>query len=159
MSRINLPREPVPEIYKKEVLPDTKPDDVKDIPKATLYGNKNNLKKIKSFRSLRQNYKLINQKSVFISDMQKMLDYMDISENRLNTELIIEVSNIAHEFFIYGDKVIREESKFNAVKELLLPYCNNDEFLFTTLLNSVNHKIKKSTLVRRLYRRVKNYFF
>jgi len=159
MSRINLPREPAPEISKKEVLPDTKQDDIKDIPKATLYGTRNNLKNIKSFRSSRQNDKLINQKTVFKSDIRKILDYMDINENRLNTQLLVEVSNSAYDFFIYGEKEIREESRYNTVKELLLPYFDNDEFLFTTMLDEVSYKIKKSTFVRRLYRRAKNYFF
>jgi hypothetical protein len=83
-------------------------------------GKHNNLKKIKSFRKLRQSYKIDNQKSIFLNDMQSMLSHMNTDDNELNLELMVEISNIANEFFIYGDSKTRETSKSEAVHELLL---------------------------------------
>jgi len=71
------------------------------LPSATLHGKHNNLKKIKSFRKLRQSYKIDNQKSIFLNDMQSMLSHMNTDENELNLELMVEICNIANEFFIY----------------------------------------------------------
>jgi hypothetical protein len=129
------------------------------LPSATLHGKHNNLKKIKSFRKLRQSYKIDNQKSIFLNDMQSMLSHMNTDENELNLELMVEICNIANEFFIYGESETRETSKSEAVHELLLPYFRDDELLLNTMFDSVQHKIVKSNFIKRLLKRVKNFFF
>ena len=132
---------------------------IKTIPPATLHGSKNNLKNIKSFRKLRQTYKVSNQKSIFLTDMKSVLGHLNIDENKMNLELLIEVSNIANEFFIYGKKTLREESKIEAVRELLLPYFLNDSVVLDSMLISMEKKISKSTAVKRYLRRMRNFFF
>lgn len=163
MSRRNipLPNEPMPEVYRteeKEVIdiPVIKRGDNIKIPPATLHGH--NLKKIKSFKKLRQGYKISNQKSIFLADMRSMLEHLNTDDNKFNLELLVEVSNIANEFFIYGDKETREHSKMEAVQELLLPYFQNDSLILETMLTSVSNKIKKSTFLRRFFKRVYNFF-
>ena len=129
-----------------------------EIPDATLHGAKNNLKKIKSFKKLRQSYKVSNQKGVFLNDMKNMLKHMDISNNEFNIDLLVEVSNIANEFFIYGKSEMRETSKAEAVYELLLPYFGDNVHLLSAMLESVQYKIRHSSRLKRLYKRVYNFF-
>lgn len=129
-----------------------------EIPTATLYGSKNNLKKIKSFKKLRQSYKVSNQKGIFINDMKNMLKHMDISNNEFNIDLLVEVSNIANDFFIYGKSNMREQSKAEAVYELLLPYFGDNVHLLSAMLESVQYKIRHSSRLKRLYKRVYNFF-
>ena len=162
MSRKNLPSEPIPEVYKSINKAETVEekvieDNIKQIPKKTLYGS--NLKRIKSFKNLRKSYKISNQKQVFITDMKNMLFHLDTNTNKFNLELLVEVCNIANQFFIYGSSENREASKSEAIYELLLPYFQNDITILTSMLESVQGKIIKSTTLRRLYRRLKNYFF
>ena len=170
MSRRSAPTDSIPEICLnntivnkndevKTIEPDETLSEIKEIPNATLYGNRNNLKKIKSFKNLRQSYKVSNQKSVFVTDMKNMLKHLDVVSNKMNLELLIEIMNIANAFFIYGQKVLREKSKMEAVYELMLPYFMDDQLILGTMLMSVKHKIIKSNVIKRLYRRTKNYFF
>lgn len=162
MSRKNIkpPVDPIPEVYK--VQQDYQGQETSklpvDVPIATLHGSKNNLKKIKSFKTLRQSYKVNNQQAIFISDMKQMLDHLDTTENKFNLELLVEVSNIANEFFIYGKKEIRESSKMEAVNELLLPYFQDDNDILETMLKSVQNKITSSNAFRRGFRRLYNFF-
>jgi len=87
-----------------------------------------------------------------------MLNHLHVDDNKFNLELLIEVSNIANEFFIYGEKDAREESKYQAVHELLLPYFQDDSDILETMLVSVQNKIKKSTFLRRILKRAYNFF-
>jgi len=61
--------------------------------------------------------------------------------------------------YIYGESETRETSKSEAVHELLLPYFRDDELLLNTMFDSVQHKIVKSNFIKRLLKRVKNFFF
>ena len=69
--------------------------------------------------------------------------------------MLIEVLNIAEEYFISKDKVERDTQKKDCVIELLLPYFNNDKQLLLKTIQLVDHSIKKVGLVRRLYLRGK----
>ena len=124
-----------------------------EIPTATLHGTKNNLKNIKAFDKIRQNYKLSNQKSIFLDGMRSTLDHLDVVSNKFNLEILIEVCNMANDFFIYGDSKVRENTKNEAIYELLLPYFLNDEVLEAFII-SLQYKIKKSYLLKRLYKRL-----
>ena len=162
MSRRNRLSQVNQEANTEEPLADVENDvetdvPIKDVPLSTIHGH--DLKKIKSFKKLRQSYKISNQKSVFITDMKSMLAHLDVTENKLNLQLLVEVCNIANEFFIYGKKHLRESTKIEAVHELLLPYFLDDTSVLETMIQSVQHKIVKSTILRRTWKRVMNYFF
>ena len=79
-------------------------------------------------------------------------------DNQYNDELLIEVLNIAEEFFINKDRVERETQKKECVIDLMLPYFNNDKQLLLKTIQLVDHKIKKVGLARRLYLRAKIFF-
>ena len=130
-------------------------NELKDIPPKQLFNY--NLKQLKSFKKIRQSYKLKNLKYTFLSDMKVVLnEYLPTDkDNQYNDELLIEVLNIAEEFFINKDKTEREVHKKNCVIELLLPYFNNDKQLLLKTIQLVNHRIKKVGLIRRLYLRAK----
>ena len=162
MSRRNRLSQVNQEANTEEPLADVENDvetdvPIKDVPLSTIHGH--DLKKIKSFKKLRQSYKISNQKSVFITDMKSMLAHLDVTENKLNLQLLVEVCNIANEFFIYGKKHLSESTKIEAVHELLLPYFLDDTSVLETMIQSVQHKIIKSTILRRTWKRVINYFF
>ena len=133
-------------------------NELKDIPPKQLFNY--NLKQLKSFKKIRQSYKLKNLKYTFLSDMKVVLnEYLPTDkDNQYNDELLIEVLNIAEEFFINKDKTEREVHKKNCVIELLLPYFNNDKQLLLKTIQLVDHRIKKVGLIRRLYLRAKIFF-
>ena len=128
-------------------------NELKDIPPKQLFNY--NLKQLKSFKKIRQSYKLKNLKYTFLSDMKIVLnEYLPTDkDNHYNDELLIEVLNIAEEYFISKDKVERDTQKKDCVIELLLPYFNNDKQLLLKTIQLVDHRIKTVGLVRRLYLR------
>ena len=133
-------------------------NELKDIPPKQLFNY--NLKQLKSFKKIRQSYKLKNLKYTFLSDMKIVLnEYLPTDkDNQYNDELLIEVLNIAEEYFISKDKLERDTQKKDCVIELLLPYFNNDKQLLLKTIQLVDHRIKKVGLVRRLYLRGKLFF-
>ena len=133
-------------------------NELKDIPPKQLFNY--NLKQLKSFKKIRQSYKLKNLKYTFLSDMKIVLnEYLPTDkDNQYNDELLIEVLNIAEEYFISKDKVERDTQKKDCVIELLLPYFNNDKQLLLKTIQLVDHRIKKVGLIRRLYLRGKLFF-
>ena len=143
------------EIKEPEVV---ETNELKDIPPKQLFNY--NLKQLKSFKKIRQSYKLKNLKYTFLSDMKIVLnEYLPTDkDNQYNDELLIEVLNIAEEYFISKDKVERDTQKKDCVIELLLPYFNNDKQLLLKTIQLVDHRIKKVGLVRRLYLRGKLFF-
>ena len=159
---VNIPDEAFVDDDHKTPLPvkpvlNTQASELHVIPPSTLHNH--NLKKIKSFRKLRQCKKVDNQQSIFINDMKSMLDHMKVEDNDLNRELLVEVCNIANEFFIYGDKETRESSKIDSIQQLLLPYFRNDTEILNSIIDSMKHKIIKSNFVKRAFKRIKNFFF
>ena len=133
-------------------------NELKDIPPKQLFNY--NLKQLKSFKKIRQSYKLKNLKYTFLSDMKVVLnEYLPTDkDNQYNDELLIEVLNIAEEFFINKDKVERDTQKKQCVIDLMLPYFNNDKQLLLKTIQLVDHKIKKVGVIRRLYLRAKIFF-
>ena len=133
-------------------------NELKVIPPKQLFNY--NLKQLKSFKKIRQSYKLKNLKYTFLSDMKVVLNEYSPSEkdNQYNDELLLEVLNIAEEFFINKDRTEREVYKKDCVIELLLPYFNNDKQLLLKTIQLVDHKIKKVGLIKRLYLRGKLFF-
>ena len=127
-----------------------------DVPPKSLYGN--NLKKIKSFKKLRKGYKLQNQKQIFISDLKELLKLFPAENHQYDDELLIEILNIAESFFIYGSEEERENIKNECISELMKPYFKNDQELLLKTIGHIWQHVHKSTLVRRLWSRFKNFF-
>jgi len=129
----------------------------KQIPPSNIYGH--SLKGIKSYKKIRRGYKLSNQKQVFVSDLKLILKEFPVDRHQYDDELLIEILNIAEAYFVYGDKTDREEIKNSSVKELMIDYFKGDEELLCKTVSHIWHKVKKSTLPRRLWTRLKNFFF
>ncbi len=130
---------------------------VEDVPPKRVFSH--DLKKIKSYRKLRRNFKINNSKLVFVNDMKAILECFKLEEHKLDTELLIEVLNIAESFFIYGNKDERNDCKLEAVRELMLPYFFDNELILDKSIANVYHRVTKSNLVKRVYRRLLNFFF
>ena len=131
-----------------------------NINQLMYHPNNYNLKQLKSFKKIRQSYKLKNLKYTILSDIKIVLnEYLPSdSENQYNSELLIEVLNIAEEYFINKDATERETYKKDCVIELLLPYFNMDKQLLLKTIELVEHKIKKVGLFKRLYLRTRLFF-
>ncbi len=127
-----------------------------DVPPKSLYGN--NLKKIKSFKKLRRGYKLQNQKAIFLNDLKQLLQQFPAENHQYDDELLIEILNIAESFFIYGTNEERENIKNECISELMKPYFKNDQELLMKTISHIWQHVNKSTLLRRLWSRFKNFF-
>ena len=149
------------DLSKPEENEDEKENEIlKEIPPKELFNY--NLKKLKSFKKIRSNYKIKNMKYIFVSDLQLILNEYKPSnnENDLNDELLLEILNIAEEYFIYPlNKDEREQTKKECIAKLMLPYFRNDEVLLDKTINHIFHKVKKSTVLKRCYQRFKRFFF
>jgi hypothetical protein len=128
-----------------------------DVPPKTLNGF--NLKKIKSFKIIRKKYKLHNQTTLFIKDLQTVLKEYEPSKFQLDTDILVHICNIAEQYFIYGNHREREEQKIISITTLMKPYFKDDAELLQKMMSVVYDKVNKSTLVKRLYRRFINHFF
>ena len=81
------------------------------------------LKKLKSFKQIRQKYKKKNMEFVFVNDLKVILDeYSPIKEFEFCDELLVQIMNIAEEYFIQKNEKEREESKLLSINKLMLPY-------------------------------------
>jgi hypothetical protein len=129
---------------------------VEDIPPKRVFSH--DLKKIKSYRKLRRNFKINNSKLVFVNDMKAILVCFKLDEHKLDTELLIEVLNIAEQYFIYGNKEERNDCKLEAVRELMLPYFFDNELILDKSIANVYHRVVKSNLAKRVWRRLINFF-
>lgn len=139
------------------VVEEVKVKKVENVPPKRVYNH--DLKKIKSYRKLRRNFKINNSKVVFINDMKSILECFKLEEHKLDTELLIEVLNVAESFFIYGNKDERNDCKLEAVRELMLPYFFDNELILDKSIANVYHRVTKSNLVKRVWRRLLNFFF
>jgi hypothetical protein len=116
------------------------------------------LKKMKSFREIRKNYKAKSQKNVFVNDLSVLLDQYPHADHQLDTDLLVHVLNIAESFFVFGDKEEREKAKSEAVTHLMKKYFRDDADVLDIMMTSVFPRVKKSTMLRRMWRRMKLYF-
>jgi hypothetical protein len=128
-----------------------------EIPKNRLYGV--DLKAISAFKLMRQTYKLDNDRSVFLRDVQGILDHLPPDDHKFSVDLLLMVLNIGEEFYIYGDLEKRKESKRETVHTLMLPYFSNDVKLLDTVILLVDNRVIKSTRLKRIVRRLSNFFF
>ena len=158
-----VPKEEIPEVYKEE--PKEEPKEVKfqdvdvepelsALPKSKLYAR---LKKLSSFKQIKKDFKLQTQKDQFVADIRALLSHLKKSDHLYDTELLVEVINACNEFFIYGNYEEREQSKAEAVMELMLPFFKEQEIL-SQFIKTVDAKVKKSNVFRRMFRRMYNFF-
>ena len=129
-----------------------------EIPPKTLFNF--DLKKLKSFKKIRQSYKKKNMEFVFVNDLSVILkEYTPVKEYEFCDDLLVQIMNIAEDYFIQKSSSEREESKSSSIKKLMLPYYRDDEKLLDIHISHLYHKVKKSTLIKRLYQRTKKFFF
>lgn len=158
MQRVTAPPDQ-PQLYRTQSLTLDSVDlqatstahEIKLMPESTILRG-DNLKRIKSFKQLRRSYKLSNQHSVFVNDMQQLLSHLDVQSNKMNLELLLELCNCAEQYFIYGTDIEREQSKSDAIRELLTPFFI-DESILEKMLESISHKIIRSTAIKRALKR------
>ena len=156
----NAREEEVEEIKEPEPVEVEVEDELKKyiIPPKKMFNV--DLKKLKSFKQIRQKYKKKNMEFVFVNDLKVILDeYSPIKEFEFCDELLVQIMNIAEEYFIQKDKTEREESKLLSIKKLMLPYYRNDEKLLDIHIKHLKHLVKKSNVLKRVYQRTKNFFF
>ena len=99
-------------------------------------------------------------KVIFLNDLKTILDeYSPQDEdNKYNSELLVEILNISEEYFIYPrNRAEREDVKRKSVIQLMKPYFENNEFLLEKTIDNVWHKVSKSTYLKRLFSRLKNF--
>lgn len=167
MKKVNRPSGEMPEVYQQQIAKDeelhnvnlntTNEDVVKDVPNSKVLSY--DLKKLKSFRVLRKQYKAKNQLSIFLFDMEKVLNEFVPKDNQLDLDLLVHVLNIAEQYFIYGNKEEREKAKQYAVKKLMTTYFRNDEEVLEKMIGSVWSKVHKSNMFKRLCKRISNKVF
>lgn len=134
-------------------------DDAVTVPPRSLYGH--DLKKLKSFKKIRQGYKKRNMKSVFINDLSNILKEFspDLPENELNDELLIEIMQIAEEYYIYpSTEEDRTSLKNDSVIELMLPYFRGDPKLLAYTMKHAKKYVKKIGKLRRTFMKLKLFF-
>ena len=160
-----LPPGPMPDEYRTNETTDDHDDDQtvtpQTLPPKNLYGQ--DLKKLKSYRNLRKNYKMGEIKSAFIKDRkdvsQVLLTLDPKGANKYDSELLIAVLNLAEQFFIYpGKREERDTLKLEAVKELMLPFFDNNEDMLYIVMGTVMNRVIKSNVFKRMWSRAKMYF-
>lgn len=125
------------------------------LPKSKVYSS---IKRLSSFKQLKSNYKMQTQKEIFVTDVRALLQHLDIKEHKFDTELLVEVLNACEEYFVYGEFKDREESKSEAVKELMTDFFDSD-LVLNKFVDVLGSKVKRSTPLRRLMKKIYNFFF
>lgn len=161
MKRLAKPTDEMPDNYHQmvDVKPvETKEDLGSEVPPKQLFNY--NLKHLKSFKNIRKAYKNKNLKNTFITDLSIVLKEYDPKDpsNELNDELLLEIMNISEEYFILKDKTKREQLKTECVETLMLPYFRNDKLLLEKTISHIYHRVKKSSVVSRVWKRFKFFF-
>lgn len=161
----STPNGPVPEVYLNrntiEQLEQIEPPVIplankNTIPQSTVHNY--NLKKMKSFKNIRKQYKQKNQLDVFLTDMNIVMKEFNTKDFYLDNELLIHVTNIAESFFIYGSKTERDQMKNEAILTLMLPYYR-DEQILNIMRVTIWQKVKKTNIFKRIFKRLSNKFF
>ena len=129
-----------------------------EVPPRAIYGH--DLKKLKSFKKIRQSAKVINMRNQFIQDLEPILKFLPPADedNDLDDDILVEVLELAEQHFFYGDKEAREEQKLNSVIEVMLPYFRNDVKILEKTIKNVLHKVKKLSYRKRTWKRFKVFF-
>jgi len=113
--------------------------------------------KFKNYKDLRTLHKINQQKELFINHLNTILKEYTPNDNQLDYSLLVEVLNIAEEFFYIGNKEQRNEAKQNAVKQVMLPYFLCNEIVLDKSIANVYHKVKKSNFIKRGFKRFSHF--
>lgn len=124
-------------------------------PRTDINGKKIKLKNYKDLRTL---HKISKQRELFISHLRVILKEYNPTENQLDDEMLIEVLNIAEEYFYIGNKEQRNEAKQSAVKEIMLPYFMDNDLILDKSIANIYHKVRKSNWFKRSLKRVSHFF-
>jgi hypothetical protein len=152
------PKDPLEEVEFKlesQLEPELEVKPVDALPKSKVYSS---IKRLSSFKQLKSNYKMQTQKQIFVTDVRALLQHLDVTEHKMDTELLVEVLNACEEYFVYGEFKDREESKSEAVKELMTVFFDS-ELVLNKFVSVLGSKVKRSTPLRRLMKKIYNFFF
>lgn len=152
------PKDPLEEVEFKlesQLEPELEVKPVDALPKSKVYSS---IKRLSSFKQLKSNYKMQTQKQIFVTDVRALLQHLDVKEHKMDTELLVEVLNACEEYFVYGEFKDREESKSEAVKELMTVFFDS-ELVLNKFVSVLGSKVKRSTPLRRLMKKMYNFFF
>ena len=130
---------------------------VQKVPQAKYSGV--DLKKYASFKHTRASVKLKNQEALAVQQLDAWLGNIDKEANQFNLELIADIASFCQSFFIYGSAEERKQSIDTVQTEVLLPYAQGDRAVLAALLESVDHRIVRSTKFSRRLRKICNSFF
>jgi hypothetical protein len=154
IDKINSATEPIEELDK---IPIPQNDNT-EVPPRAIYGH--DLKKLKSFKKIRQSAKMINMRNQFIQDLEPILKFLPPAdeENDLDDDILVEVLELAEQHFFYGNKKEREEQKLDSVIHMMLPYFRDDVKILEKSIKNVYHKVKKLSYRRRNWKKFKVFF-
>jgi hypothetical protein len=156
IDKINSATEPIEELDK---IPIPQNDNT-EVPPKSIYGH--DLKKLKSFKKIRQSAKVINMRNQFIQDTEaNYLKFLPPAneDNDLDDEILVEILELAEQHFFYGDKESREEQKHESVMHVMLPYFRDEVKLLEKTIKNVMHKVKTLSYRRRTWKRFKVFFW
>lgn len=125
-----------------------------ELPKSHLYKR---MKQLSSFKKIKRSYKLEAQKEQFVSDLKELFKHLPADQHKFDTELLLELLNASEEYFIYGSKEERTQSKQEVVRELMMPLFESEKIL-DSFVHTLSSRVKKSNLVKRILKRVWNFF-
>ena len=91
--------------------------------------------------------------------MNQWLSNIDVSLNSMNVQLLVDVVNFLHQYFIYGCEKDRQDSIDRVMYQCMMKYFKNDKDVLDVLLKSSKKLIKKSTILSRRLAKTKNLFF
>jgi hypothetical protein len=128
-----------------------------EMPKSTRVGLEN-VKNLPSFKKIKKSYKLKTQKDVFVTDVKALLSHLDATEHEYDLELLLSMLNACESYFIYGNKREREESKREALIELMGPFFKDNVQILDRFSSVLKGRVKKSNIVRRVGKRLSNFF-
>ena len=87
------------EVSQPEKQPSHKPLPSNQVPPKNIL-NSANLKKLKSYRKIRQNIKSQNDETLFINQVSEALDMLNVEESKYDYELLLLVMQIAENWFL-----------------------------------------------------------
>ena len=156
LTGIPIPDE-LEDVKEPEQLSSPKPtEDEFKLPTDVIYKR---MKKMTSFKKIKRAYKLEHQKRQFLNDLNELFKHLKVKDHQYDVELLVELCNAVEQYFIYGTREERKQSKMEVIHEVMLKFFNNDPEVLHKFLRTIDGKIKKSNVFRRIYRRIHNFFF
>jgi hypothetical protein len=153
----NLPTEEMPEAYKEMLKVKPQEQQVQmELPKTDVYKG---MKKLSSFKKIKRTYKLEHQKQQFLTDLKELFQHLKLTDHQYDTDLLVEFLNSTEAYFIYGSKDEREQSKYDVLLEIMTPFFGNKQDVLLKFVETIDNKVKKTNLFKRIYRRFYNFFF